>query len=173
MNYTTNYNLKKPSSSDFVKVSDLNENFDVIDGALKSADDKINTANQKTVASVSVSGTTITFKNEAGAVIATIETQDTNTWRGIQNTLTSASTVDSLSAAQGKALNDKIKNVTTQHRTVVVTCDTDGSSAHGNTFVLRPSVQQGFTDSLSEHFLRLEDSSLLQLDSISLSPMSV
>lgn len=33
---------------------------------------------------------------------------DTNTWRGIQNNLTSTSTTDSLSAAQGKALNDKI-----------------------------------------------------------------
>ena len=31
-----------------------------------------------------------------------------NTWRGIQNNLTSTSTTDSLSAAQGKALNDKI-----------------------------------------------------------------
>ena len=33
---------------------------------------------------------------------------DTNTWRGIQNSLTSDSTTDSLSAAQGKALNTKI-----------------------------------------------------------------
>ena len=32
----------------------------------------------------------------------------TDTWRGIQNNLTSTSTTDSLSAAQGKALNDKI-----------------------------------------------------------------
>lgn len=36
---------------------------------------------------------------------------DTNTWRGIQNNLTSTSTTDSLSAAQGKALNDKITNL--------------------------------------------------------------
>lgn len=33
---------------------------------------------------------------------------DTNTWRGIQNNLTSTSTTDSLSAYQGKLLNDKI-----------------------------------------------------------------
>ena len=31
---------------------------------------------------------------------------DTNTWRGIQNNLTSNSTSDSLSAYQGKVLND-------------------------------------------------------------------
>ena len=35
---------------------------------------------------------------------------DTNTWRGIQNNLTSTSTEDSLSAYQGKLLNDKIEN---------------------------------------------------------------
>ena len=36
----------------------------------------------------------------------TIELTDNNTWRGIQNNLTSDSTTDSLSAAQGKALNE-------------------------------------------------------------------
>lgn len=37
---------------------------------------------------------------------------NTNTWRGIQNNLTSTSTTDSLSAAQGKILNDtKQKNI--------------------------------------------------------------
>lgn len=35
---------------------------------------------------------------------------DTNTWRGIQNNLTSTSTTDSLSAAQGKALKDSLGN---------------------------------------------------------------
>lgn len=35
---------------------------------------------------------------------------DTDTWRGIQNNLTSTSTTDSLSAYQGKLLNDKINN---------------------------------------------------------------
>lgn len=35
---------------------------------------------------------------------------DTNTWRGIQNNLSSTSTSDSLSAYQGKLLNEKIKN---------------------------------------------------------------
>ena len=35
---------------------------------------------------------------------------DTNTWRGIQNNLSSTSTSDSLSAYQGKLLNERIKN---------------------------------------------------------------
>ena len=34
-----------------------------------------------------------------------------NTWRGIQNNLTSTSATDSLAAAQGKALNDKITTI--------------------------------------------------------------
>lgn len=38
---------------------------------------------------------------------------DTNTWRPVQNVLTSTSTTDALSAAQGKALNDRLKVVET------------------------------------------------------------
>lgn len=38
---------------------------------------------------------------------------DTNTWRGIQNVLTSTSTTESLSAAQGKTLNDRLTIVET------------------------------------------------------------
>ena len=37
---------------------------------------------------------------------------DTNTWRGVQNNLTSTATDQSLSAAQGKILNEKITNWT-------------------------------------------------------------
>lgn len=52
---------------------------------------------------LSVSGRTITYTKGDGNT-GTITTQDTDTWRGIQNNLTSDSTTDSLSAAQGKAL---------------------------------------------------------------------
>ena len=38
---------------------------------------------------------------------------DTNTWRGIQNVLTSTSTTDSLSANMGKTLYDKLKDFMT------------------------------------------------------------
>lgn len=50
---------------------------------------------------LSVSGKTITYTKGDGTT-GTITTQDT--WRGIQNNLTSTSTTDSLSAAQGKIL---------------------------------------------------------------------
>lgn len=39
-----------------------------------------------------------------------------NTWRGIQNVLTSTSTTDSLSAAMGKQLKDQIKNLGSTHK---------------------------------------------------------
>ena len=43
--------------------------------------------------------------------ITSVTDSDTNTWRGIQNNLTSDSTTDSLSAAQGKVLDTKINNI--------------------------------------------------------------
>lgn len=53
------------------------------------------------LSALSVSGKTITYTKGNGTT-GTITTQDT--WRGIQNNLTSTSTTDSLSAAQGKIL---------------------------------------------------------------------
>ena len=41
MKYTENYNLKKPEVKDFYNVDDMNENLDVLDGALKSNTDEI------------------------------------------------------------------------------------------------------------------------------------
>lgn len=56
------------------------------------------------LSALSVSGKTITYTKGDGTT-GTITTQDT--WRGIQNNLTSDSTTDSLAAAQGKTLNEK------------------------------------------------------------------
>ena len=53
------------------------------------------------LSALSVSGRTITYTKGDGTT-GTITTQDT--WRGIQNNLTSDSTTDSLAAAQGKVL---------------------------------------------------------------------
>ena len=43
MKYTSNYNLKKPEGSDTVNIDDLNDNFDVIDQALKNHEDDLAT----------------------------------------------------------------------------------------------------------------------------------
>ncbi len=44
MTYTENYNLKKPDSTDFVNIEDLNDNADTIDAALKTAGDSASAA---------------------------------------------------------------------------------------------------------------------------------
>lgn len=44
--------------------------------------------------------------NQSGNTTIELTDNNTDTWRGIQNNLTSTSTTDSLSAAQGKVLND-------------------------------------------------------------------
>lgn len=44
--------------------------------------------------------------NQSGATTIELTDNNTNTWRGIQDNLTSASTTDSLSANQGKILNE-------------------------------------------------------------------
>ena len=36
MDYTTNYNLKKPAYTDFSDVADLNDNMDIVDATLAS-----------------------------------------------------------------------------------------------------------------------------------------
>ena len=50
----------------------------------------------------------LTKGNVTTALGYTPPTQDTNTWRGIQNNLTSDATDQSLSAAQGKVLNTNL-----------------------------------------------------------------
>lgn len=56
--------------------------------------------------------------NQSGATTIELTDNNTNTWRGIQDNLTSSSTTDSLSAAQGKVLNDKFASYVPASRTV-------------------------------------------------------
>ena len=193
MNNTTNLNLKLPEASDYAKISDINDNMEILDGAvygraLKTEAIKNITRDGTTFTATRCDGTTFTFTQQdndhyawsditgkpsyydaeaiknitrsgttftatrmngttftftqqdndhyawsditgkptfsGGSTTLSWGTQSTianvggnavkvtmpanpNTWRGIQNVLTSTSTSDSLSAAQGKALNDK------------------------------------------------------------------
>jgi hypothetical protein len=45
MEYTQNYNLKKPGQEDFYNVEDFNENADIIDQKLKEIEDKTQNIN--------------------------------------------------------------------------------------------------------------------------------
>ena len=62
--------------------------------------------------------------------------QDTNSWRGIQNNLSSDSTSDSLSAAMGKALNTSLNDVITR----IATCEQKIKAIGGVTEVLLGTV---------------------------------
>lgn len=65
------------------------------------------------IKNITRSGTTFTATRCDGTTFTfTQQDNDTNTWRPVQNNLTSTNTTDSLSAAQGKALYDKMQNCT-------------------------------------------------------------
>ena len=44
MDYTANYNLKKPSGDDLFNIQDFNDNADAIDGAIDGVVQQINEA---------------------------------------------------------------------------------------------------------------------------------
>ena len=82
----------------------------------------------------------------------TIELTDNNSWRGIQDNLTSTSTTDSLSAAQGKVLNDKFVSYVPISRTVngkalsaniSLTASDVGASVSGHTHNYAGSASAG------------------------------
>lgn len=94
--------------------------------------------------SATVNGHTVNSNVPANAKFT-----DTNTWRGIQNNLTSTSTTDSLSAAQGKALNDKIAALNSnldysQVTNVKINAGTTNIMSHGidaGTYLMLASAQ--------------------------------
>ena len=62
------------------------------------------------ISGISRSGTTFTATRLNGSTF-TFDQQDNNTWRPVQNTLTSTSTSDCLSANMGKTLQDRLANI--------------------------------------------------------------
>ena len=68
MTYTTNYNLKKPGTADLVDVGDLNDNADIIDGALAAKQDELTAGT-----GIDITGGVIS------ASLAAIEIRDTGT----------------------------------------------------------------------------------------------
>lgn len=110
-NYFTGINLYNSRGTVYTKLgiftnkyskgNDTNSIFLYSDSAPKIG---TNTIYHSGNLSVSKSGETLTVN------IGGISQSITNTWRGIQNNLISNSTTDSLSAAQGKILNDKFIN---------------------------------------------------------------
>jgi hypothetical protein len=67
---------------------------------------------------VVIKGTGATSVTSDASGNITVYSTDTDTWRPVQNNLTSTATDQSLSAAQGKALNDKFSSYVPASRTV-------------------------------------------------------
>lgn len=99
------------------------------------------------LSALSVSGKTITYTKGDGTT-GTITTQDT--WRGIQNNLTSTSTTDSLSAAQGKILKGLVDGKLslsggTMTGTAMITWPDSGNWSNSNKDVTFPVVRGGLS----------------------------
>lgn len=90
-----------------------------VNAATTNGNTHINVTDDNTFRSgVVIKGTGATTVTSDASGNVTINSTDTNTWRGIQNNLTSTSTDQSLSAAQGKVLNDKFSSYVPTSRTV-------------------------------------------------------
>ena len=92
--------LNKIYASEFI--GKLTGNADTATKATQ--DESGNNIKSSYASSISISDHTITLKNKNGTSLGTVTVPDTNTWRGIQDNLTSTSTTDSLSANQGRLL---------------------------------------------------------------------
>ena len=108
MKYTSNYNLKKPEGSDTVNIDDLNDNFDVIDQALKNHEDDL--ASKETPA-----GAQAKAEAAAGVVRAELDAHKTEnastSQKGhvqLSTSTTSTSTSLAATASAVKTVNDAL-----------------------------------------------------------------
>lgn len=93
-----------------------------------------------------------------------IPAQDTNTWRGIQNNLISASTTDSLSAAQGKVLKGLVDGHT--HSYLPLTGGTMSGllKMNGSTYYIDTTYGNGkFNQVLASDLIDLGKTGIIQL----------
>ena len=111
--------------------------------ATKATNDAKDQAITGYIRGLSVSGRTITYTKGDGTT-GTITTQDT--WRGIQDNLTSTATDQSLSAAQGKILNNSKAAMATLSNQDLNTITTPGfyNAGGGNTCTNKPSGYDNF-----------------------------
>lgn len=91
----------------------------ISNAATTNGNTHINVTDDNTFRSgVVIKGTGATSVTSDASGNITVHSTDTDTWRPIQNNLTSTATDQSLSAAQGKALNDKFSSYVPTSRTV-------------------------------------------------------
>lgn len=105
---------------EFSKVKvDAKEAVDTANAATTNGNTHINVTDDNTFRSgVVIKGTGATSVTSDASGNITVHSTDTDTWRPIQNNLTSTATDQSLSAAQSKVLNDKFSSYVPTSRTV-------------------------------------------------------
>lgn len=92
---------------------------DAANAATTNGNTHINVTDDNTFRSgVVIKGTGATSVTSDASGNITVHSTDTNTWRPVQNNLASTATDQSLSAAQGKALNEKFGSYVPTSRTV-------------------------------------------------------
>lgn len=90
-----------------------------VNAATTNGNTHINVTDDNTFRSgVVIKGTGATSVTSDASGNVTVHSTDTDTWRPVQNNLTSTATDQSLSAAQGKALNEKFGSYVPTSRTV-------------------------------------------------------
>lgn len=91
----------------------------IANAATTNGNTHINVTDDNTFRSgITIKGTGATTVTSDASGNITVHSTDTNTWRPVQNNLTSTATDQSLSAAQGKALNEKFGSYVPTSRTV-------------------------------------------------------
>lgn len=123
MNYTTNYNLKKPTDSDMYDVADFSGNMDLIDEQLKTNADDITDVEKPTfedytnpeteVPDADTAMAAIKSKTSIGVLFQNIKAffKGAITIGKLVDNCTSTSTDLGLTANQGKVLMDRILGV--------------------------------------------------------------
>ena len=114
-----------------------------VKSATSATNDSKNQAITGYIRGLSISGKTITVTKGDGTT-STLTTQDT--WRGIQNNLTSTATDQSLSAAQGKILNETKATIATLTNQDLDTVKTPGfyNAGGGNSCTNKPANYDNF-----------------------------
>lgn len=147
MQYTGNYKLKKPDGTDLVKISDLNENADIIDQKIKELDDHtINKSNPHGITPAQIGAET-----PAGAQAKANSVQgklDTHASAGLDPTSTDALKNKHLSNAQAKKWEDHTANKNNPHNITVAQIGAEtpsGAQAKVNTHANRKDNPHGVT----------------------------
>lgn len=144
----TTYGVATQSANGLLSASDKKKLDGIAAGA--NAYSHPTSAGNKHIPSGGSSGQILRWSADGTAVWGS----DNNTWRGIQNNLTSDSTTDSLSAAQGKVLKGIVDDLHTKNETITMPTKTGVISGYYRKVTLDDGTKilSGFSSEFSVNF---------------------